>query len=146
MWIAWATRDPKSQQDNVVNFGTSAGSLNSVAKGTSVTYSFKKTPSYTAPFTHHVLLEKLAENTTYYYEVGGPACGYSSVLSFNSHPGVSVPMHFAIMGDLGQTANSNDTLQHIAANPAVQAIVHVSAVRHRKGRTLEVIGVTPVTL
>lgn len=129
MWVSWATTDNAAQGDNTVKYGTSPNGLGATATGQSVTYKFKKESSYVAPYTHHVLLEKLTEGTTYYYQVGGSSCGYSGTYSFQSHMGVSTPTLFALIGDLGQTSNSNDTLQHVAANPDIQAIIHVGDLR-----------------
>ena len=130
MWVSWASTDASSAKDASVMFGTSPGALGSSVTGTSLTYTFGGA-AYTSPYLHHALLDNLAPGTTYYYQVGGAGCGFSVVANFTSSPGPAEPMLFAIMGDLGQTANSADTLAHIAANPNIGAIMHV---RMRGGR------------
>ena len=61
-------------------------------------------------------------------QVGGGASGTSPVLNFTSQPApglTGAPMTLAIIGDLGQTSNSADTLAHILQNPTLTAIMHV---------------------
>jgi hypothetical protein len=105
--------------------GTSP-SLGSTAPANSSQYQFGG-GSYVSPYIHHAILSGLPLATEIFYKVGGSTSGFSGVMNITTHPGVGpqVPYLFAIMGDLGQTSNSADTLAHVAANPKVQAIMHV---------------------
>jgi len=53
-------------------------------------------------------------NNLYYYSVGSTLLGYSEVLSFKSHPGNAPNTTFFIVGDLGQTSNSQTTLAELS--------------------------------
>jgi hypothetical protein len=110
------------------NCGISAGttlSLGSSAPANSSQYSFGG--YYGSPYIHHAILSGLPLATEIFYKVGGSTSGFSGVMNITTHPGVGaqVPYLFAVMGDLGQSANSVDTLAHITANPLIQAIMYV---------------------
>ena len=81
--------------------------------------------TYTSPFLHHVEVSGFTLNTLYYYRVGSSA-GWSQIFTVTSHPGVGpdIPFYFGVIGDLGQTANSNETVQHMLAQPRIQCILH----------------------
>jgi hypothetical protein len=84
--------------------------------------------SYTSPYLYHVNVTGLTPGTQYYYQVGDSTSGLSDIFSFTAHPGVGadIPHTFAIVGDLGQTANSQSTVQHIMdRKPAVDSVMHV---------------------
>ena len=88
--------------------------------------------SLTARSTLHVSPphRRLSLNTVYYYAVGGSNSGTSATYNFTSHPLPSVPLTFAIIGDLGQTANSVDTLNHVLSHRSViSSIIHVGDIR-----------------
>jgi acid phosphatase type 7 len=128
MWISYAT--PCDQADSAVSFGLSKSSLsNTVATAPGSTYTMG---SYTSPYLYHGLLTGLKTNTVYYYTVGGSA-GTSQVYNFTSHPGLSVPLTFGIIGDLGQTSNSQGTLDHVLANPQISSIFHVGDLSYADG-------------
>lgn len=120
MAVSWATT---CQADTLVQYGTQPGNLSLTVEGNSTTYSAF---FYTSPFLHHAIVQGLPLNSPVYYRVGSTQSGWSDVMNFTSHPGVGgkMSMLFAVVGDLGQTANSVDTMQHMMANPAIQAIVH----------------------
>jgi hypothetical protein len=108
MAISWAV--PTSGA-GVVHYGASPSSLNSVAVAQQVEYSWTfntTTPDYTSPYIQHALLTDLSPATQYFYTVGGGACGTSAVFNLTSHPGVGagIPVTFCLIGDLGQTNNS----------------------------------------
>jgi acid phosphatase type 7 len=74
---------------------------------------------YTSPHLHKALLVNLPAEHTVYYQVGDPVVGMSSVLSFKtppkvgSHPNKGQPFEIAVLADLGQTADSLSTVQHV---------------------------------
>ncbi|KAK9805338.1 hypothetical protein WJX73_003577 [Symbiochloris irregularis] len=76
---------------------------------------------------HHVKLDQLQPNTTYYYRCGDPDRSWSSEHSFTTPQAVSgaaFPQRIGITGDLGQTFNSSSTLEHLVANqPPVVMLV-----------------------
>jgi hypothetical protein len=58
-------------------------------------------------------------NHLYFYRVGLKGGNYSEIFSFKTHPGVAVQnVNFHICGDLGQTSNTQSTLNEIAENEA----------------------------
>jgi acid phosphatase type 7 len=117
LMISWASESVEAS----VEYGPTVA-LGMVATGNATKYSFTNTSlkGYTSPYLHHVLLRNLSLETRYFYRVGGTVCGYSYVMNVTTHPGVGagvVPLRFAMIGDLGQTNNSADTLQHMASRP-----------------------------
>ncbi|KAL4425608.1 hypothetical protein ABPG75_009624 [Micractinium tetrahymenae] len=73
--------------------------------------------TYLSPILHHVRLSNLKPGVTYFYTVGNDADGWSPEKSFTL-PKPGFPLRFGFIGDLGETANSSDTLQHLAySNP-----------------------------
>ncbi|KAL6993494.1 Purple acid phosphatase 25 [Sarracenia purpurea var. burkii] len=64
-------------------------------------------------------------NTRYFYELGSRDA--TRRFSFTTPPkvGPDVPYTFGIMGDLGQTYDSNQTLEHYVSNPKGQAVLFV---------------------
>lgn len=124
--VSWATTCSSS---TTVKWGTSATALTHSATGNQSTYTFNG-GAYTSPFLHHVPLAGLPANTRVYYSVGGDASGFSGVMAFTTHPGYGLnpagASRFCVIGDLGQTSNSQDTLNHIAASPNnFTSMIHV---------------------
>lgn len=80
--------------------------------------------NYTSGFIHHCTLEDLEYNTTYFYKLGDS--DVSREFSFTTPPetGPDVPYTFGIIGDLGQTADSNGTFQHYLQSKG-QAVLFV---------------------
>lgn len=82
--------------------------------------------SYTSGYIHRVTLTGLQANTQYTYRVGGQSTGWSSAMTFTSNVGVGAslfPYRFGVIGDLGQTNNSNATIWHVlSATPTVQSV------------------------
>jgi hypothetical protein len=100
--------------DSAVEYGFSPDNLSSNVAGTPQNYTFGL--DYTSPWLHHLTLDGLKPETRYFYRVGTAASGLSSVRSFVTPPAPSAaafPLKWAVMGDLGQTTNSNSTVQHI---------------------------------
>lgn len=122
--------------DSAVNFGLSATDLSSSASNPSgpsqYTHTSKDFGSYTSNYLHHITLTGLSPATTYHY--GIPTCSEfanicspaDAVFSFTTAPlpGAAFPTKFAIVGDLGQTANSLSTVMHIHEDSDVAAILH----------------------
>lgn len=122
-----------------VEFGTSADTLFFGAAASSIQYSVQET-GYTSPYLYSAVLDlsKLGSPlpARVYYRVVtlssdgvGTSTGtaWSSVYSFPPHPGIGVPgVTVAVLGDLGTTNNSVDTMAHLfagGARPAFSSIV-----------------------
>lgn len=124
LWFSWMTA---SQDASVVQYGTSAQNLSSAVQGPQPkNYTFSLLgSSYTSGYIHHVQATQLQPATQYWYRVGSTA-GWSEVHTVTSHPGVGadIPFFWAVVGDLGQTKFSNQTIQHLLAQPKLQGILH----------------------
>ncbi|KAL9675989.1 hypothetical protein QQ045_004200 [Rhodiola kirilowii] len=113
MIVSWVTMEEPGL--STVTYWTQYGYRKS-ARGRFTTYKFY---TYKSGFIHHCTLNNLKHNTKYYYEVGTGG-NNSRQFWFNTPPevGPDVPFTFGLIGDLGQTYDSNDTLSHYQNNPA----------------------------
>lgn len=111
MVATWAITSG-SLTDGRVEYGTSATALTNIAYATATTYSAR---TYSSPTLYKATMTGLeAGNAWYYYRVGSPSAGYSTVYKFKSNPGVNATgVTFHIMGDPGQTENSLATFQEL---------------------------------
>lgn len=118
MVVSWAAAT--SEAAGEVRYGLSSDSLAMKATTTGATYTLNR---YTSPMLFKATMTGLVEgNKEYFYRVGSDATGFSEVFSFKSNPGVGKgPITFHVMGDLGQTSNSQETLQEILDNEAALA-------------------------
>lgn len=110
--VTWVTMDKAGS--NKVWYGKSENNLDFSAKGKYTRYKFY---NYTSGYIHHCVLKNLEYDTKYFYEVGS---GYSNRKFWFTTPpkvGLDVPYTFGIIGDLGQTYDSNKTLTHYQNNP-----------------------------
>ncbi|CAH8314902.1 unnamed protein product [Eruca vesicaria subsp. sativa] len=78
---------------------------------------------YASGFLHHATIKHLEYDTKYIYEVGTDKSVRQ--FSFTTPPkvGPDVPYTFGIIGDLGQTYASNETLYHYMSNPKGQTLL-----------------------
>uniref|UniRef100_A0A0E0BVP7 Purple acid phosphatase n=1 Tax=Oryza glumipatula TaxID=40148 RepID=A0A0E0BVP7_9ORYZ len=113
MTVSWVT--PKLPDSNVVRYGLRADNLTHTANGTFRRYSFGR--KYRSGFIHHATLTGLDYGTKYHYAVGSGDTASARSFSFTTppKPGPDVPYKFGLIGDLGQTFHSNDTLSHYEA-------------------------------
>ena len=112
MVVGWVTSDMGAA--SAVRYGTSSGSYPNTVTGNSTSYTYGKTKS---PLIHHVWLTGLAPATTYYYQAGSTA-SWSQEFSFTSSPGVGpniYPYSFAVLADIGENHDANNTITHILA-------------------------------
>ncbi|KAH7678036.1 Acid phosphatase protein [Dioscorea alata] len=118
--VSWVTA--KKTGSNLVLYGKANDKhkLSALAKVT--TYKFY---NYTSGFIHHCTLNDLEYNTKYFYEIGSEDS--SRQFSFFTPPevGPDVPYTFGLIGDLGQTYDSNQTLEHYHSNPKGQAVLFI---------------------
>ncbi|KAJ1402710.1 Purple acid phosphatase-like, N-terminal [Sesbania bispinosa] len=122
MIVSWVTVDEPGK--SVVHYWSDDfPHKKKVAKGNFVTYRFF---NYTSGFIHHCTLGNLEFDTKYHYEVG---IGHTRrKFWFKTPPEVhpDVPYTFGLIGDLGQTFDSNKTLTHYESNPKKgQAVLFV---------------------
>ncbi|KAI3753328.1 hypothetical protein L2E82_25379 [Cichorium intybus] len=110
--VSWVTMEEPGS-DTVVYWSEDTNSENT-AKGIVTTYTYY---DYTSGFIHHCNLTDLEYDTKYYYEVGIEHA--SRTFWFTTPPpiGPDVPYTFGLIGDLGQTFDSNITLTHYEMNP-----------------------------
>ena len=118
--ISWLTNATGAQ--SLVRWGLASGAL-----GKSVTGAAGKPfvcGAYTSGAVHTVNVSGLPLATRIFYTVGDDATGVSSERSFVTSPGAgaSYPYTFGVVGDPGQTSNSNATFNHLAANPAIGSV------------------------
>ena len=118
--ISWLTNATGAQ--SLVRWGLASGAL-----GKSVSGAAGKPfvcGAYTSGAVHTVNVSGLPLATRIFYTVGDDATGVSSERSFVTSPGAgaSYPYVFGVMGDPGQTINSNSTFNHLAANPAIGSV------------------------
>ncbi|KAL2254781.1 purple acid phosphatase 2 [Sesamum indicum] len=111
--VSWVTVDEPGS--NTVLYWAANSKLKNKAKGTLTKYKFY---NYTSGYIHHCTIKNLEYDTKYYYEVG---IGHTRrTFWFTTPPAVGpdVPYTFGLIGDLGQSYDSNRTLTHYERNPA----------------------------
>ncbi|KAI9118014.1 hypothetical protein K1719_010346 [Acacia pycnantha] len=111
--VSWITQDEPGS--STVVYWAQDSQLKLQADGFFVTYNFF---NYTSGYIHHCTIENLEFDTKYFYEVG---IGFTTrQFWFKTPPpvGPDVPYTFGLIGDLGQTYDSNITLTHYEKNPA----------------------------
>ncbi|KAL8141214.1 hypothetical protein V2J09_007235 [Rumex salicifolius] len=120
--VSWITADEPGS--NTVNYWAENSTKNSSAEGILTTYKYF---NYTSGFIHHCTITGLEFDTKYYYEVGIGNTTRQFWFITPPQSGLDVPYTFGLIGDLGQTHDSNRTLTHYELNPA-------------KGKTLLFVG------
>ncbi|RVW50330.1 Purple acid phosphatase 2 [Vitis vinifera] len=103
-----------SQVQSTVLYWAENSKTKSHAKGIVLTYKYF---NYTSGYIHHCTIKNLTFDTKYYYEVG---IGNSTRQFWFVTPpraGPDVPYTFGLIGDLGQTYDSNRTLTHYELSP-----------------------------
>ncbi|XWS31274.1 hypothetical protein CRYUN_Cryun23aG0063200 [Craigia yunnanensis] len=134
VWISWVTGefqignnikplDPNSVA-SLVRYGRSRFPLTHEATGYSLVYNqlypFEGLQNYTSGIIHHVRLTGLKPSTLYYYRCGDPSISaMSAIYHFRTMPVSSprsYPKRIAVVGDLGLTYNTTDTISHLTRN------------------------------
>ncbi|ONK57417.1 uncharacterized protein A4U43_C09F300 [Asparagus officinalis] len=106
MRITWIADDKHTQ--SLVEYGRASGVYDKSATGEHTTYRYF---FYNSGTIHHVKIGPLDPDTVYYYRCGG----IDDMYSFKTPP-ASLPIEFAVAGDLGQTEWTSSTLNHINAS------------------------------
>ena len=124
-----------------VTYGSRANVLNLSAGCSTASYVYPAA-GYASPFIYTCILDAALLGTSFlpgsklFYQVAASALLTASpVASFPTHPGVGVPdVVLALLGDLGTTGNSSDTVSHMAADPdPISAVVHVGDLSYADG-------------
>ncbi|CAN0910512.1 Purple acid phosphatase 2 [Linum grandiflorum] len=122
MIVSWVTVDEPGSS-KVVYWKEDSPEDKKIAQGKHKTYKYH---NYTSGYIHHCTVRKLEYDTNYYYEVG---IGHTvRRFTFTTPPpvGLDVPYTFGMVGDLGQSFDSNITLTHYEKNPRkAQALLFV---------------------
>ncbi|KAG5018255.1 hypothetical protein JHK87_014110 [Glycine soja] len=119
--ISWIT--PHEPGSSTVKYWAENSEFELKAHGFYLAYKYF---NYTSGYIHHCTIHNLEFDTKYYYEVG--IGNTTRQFWFKTPPpvGPNVPYTFGLIGDLGQTYNSNTTLTHYEKNPVKgQTILYV---------------------
>ncbi|KAF6154020.1 hypothetical protein GIB67_026674 [Kingdonia uniflora] len=113
MIISWVTVDEPGS--NTVVYWPENTKHKHSAEGTVLTYKYT---NYISGYIHHCTIKKLKFDTKYSYEVGLGLTTRQFWFTTPPQIGPDVPYTFGLMGDLGQTYDSNRTLTHYESNPS----------------------------
>ncbi|CAI9103754.1 OLC1v1002295C1 [Oldenlandia corymbosa var. corymbosa] len=110
--VSWVTTEHRGSSE--VIYWKEHSRKHYKAKGEVTTYKYY---TYSSGFIHHTTLKNLEYNTKYYYQVG---IGHTiRTFWFITPPPVGdFPYTFGLIGDLGQSFDSNNTLTHYEQNPS----------------------------
>lgn len=110
--ISWVT--PDEPGSNTVLYWTKTDKQKSSAEGKVLTYKFY---NYTSGYIHHCTIKNLKYDTKYYYKVGVGNTVRQFWFRTPPEVGPDVPYTFGLIGDLGQSYDSNKTVTHYELNP-----------------------------
>ncbi|KAM3261458.1 hypothetical protein ACQJBY_052238 [Aegilops geniculata] len=111
MTVSWVTASELG--NGTVRYGPSPDKMYMSAQGTHTRYDYF---NYTSGFIHHCTLRNLKHGVKYYYAMGFGHTVRTFSFTAPPKPGPDVPFKFGLIGDLGQTFDSNSTLSHYEAN------------------------------
>ncbi|XP_024972364.1 purple acid phosphatase-like [Cynara cardunculus var. scolymus] len=119
--VSWVT--PDEPGSNEVFYWAANSDLKKRSVGTVVTYKYY---NYSSGYIHHCTIKNLQYDTKYFYEIGVGNTTRQFWFTTPPEVGPDVPYTFGLIGDLGQTFDSNRTLTHYELNPAKgQAVLFV---------------------
>jgi len=132
MIISWIS---KSKSESGLVYGLELSKLDLVPFDTTVTqYNFKYPgmQDYTSGFIFHANLTNLNPNTKYFFKCGDIESKYTVSSEFKTLPltnnnpnyNLNFPLVFGVIGDIGQTPDSINTLAHLYKDKLVQMILH----------------------
>uniref|UniRef100_A0A2P2JKI4 Purple acid phosphatase n=2 Tax=Rhizophora mucronata TaxID=61149 RepID=A0A2P2JKI4_RHIMU len=110
--VSWVT--PDEPGSSTVLYWAENSELKNRADGFVTKYKYY---NYTSGYIHHCTITNLEFDTKYYYEVGFGNSTRRFWFTTPPKPGPDVPYSFGVIGDLGQTYDSNRTLTHYELNP-----------------------------
>lgn len=120
MTISWVTNELTQSK---ITYGHNPLELNNQVAGSSISYQFDSWEfgNYTSGQIHHVKLINLKPNTQYFYQI---EFGQTNAFSTAPEPGSTNPLTFGVIGDIGQTADTKQTITHLAHAHKIQMILH----------------------
>ncbi|XP_029118054.2 purple acid phosphatase isoform X2 [Elaeis guineensis] len=118
--VSWVTQDEPGS--STVLYGADKNKLEFYAEGKYTRYKFY---NYTSGYIHHCTLGHLKYDTKYYYAVGIGQTMRQFWFMTPPKVGPDVPYTFGLIGDLGQSFDSNITLSHYESNPKAQTVLFV---------------------
>ena len=131
MTISWMTENSQTASTVLYGLHPSSLSLKATSGEAPESYSFSNggvNPDYQSGYFHHVTLPDLKPKTTYFYQLGDFFIGnVSGILSFRTLPesgDTSTQINFSVIGDLGQTEDSQITMQHTLEEYDSHMILH----------------------
>ncbi|KAK4761321.1 hypothetical protein SAY87_006214 [Trapa incisa] len=110
--VSWVTMDEPGSSK--VLYWSKNSHHKMKAKGKHHTYKFY---NYTSGYIHHCTIRGLEHDTKYYYMVGVGQTARKFWFVTPPEVGPDVPYTFGLIGDLGQSFDSNRTLTHYERNP-----------------------------
>ncbi|XP_011048850.1 PREDICTED: purple acid phosphatase 2-like isoform X2 [Populus euphratica] len=110
--VSWVTPDEPGSK--TVLYWAENSELKNSADGFILKYRYF---NYTSGYIHHCTIKDLEFDTKYYYEVGIGNTTRQFWFITPPRPGPDVPYTFGLIGDLGQTHDSNRTVTHYELNP-----------------------------
>ncbi|XP_021862450.1 purple acid phosphatase 2 isoform X2 [Spinacia oleracea] len=110
--VSWTTEDEPGS--NIVCYWPENSTEKKSSEGVVLTYNYV---NYTSGYIHHCTISGLEFDTKYYYEVGSGNSSRQFWFLTPPESGPDVPYTFGLIGDLGQTHDSNRTLTHYELNP-----------------------------
>ena len=122
MVISWFDQTQSPIQAQVI-YGFTPQKLNQKAQAQSTSYTFN---NYTSGQIYHAELLGLNPSTRYYYQCGELVGQSSEIASFTTgpEPGNPSPLIFGVIGDIGQTADTEKTLTHLYKSNRLDMILH----------------------
>ncbi|XP_020519977.1 purple acid phosphatase 2 isoform X1 [Amborella trichopoda] len=120
MIISWVT--PLKPGPGKLVYGSAENKRMHMSRSNVYTYKFY---NYKSGYIHHCTIKNLEYDTQYFYEILSETKNASRQFFFKTPPptGPDVPYTFGVMGDLGQTLDSKNTLDHYNSNPKGQTML-----------------------
>ena len=127
MIISWSTDYDETLCPSIVSISDKTNpSTNQLVKpinysGEIITYSITNTlfDDYQSKYIHHVMIDSLMSDNLYSYQIATD----TNIYNFKTLPN-SYPLNFGVIGDLGQTSYSADTIKHLNADKQIKMILH----------------------
>lgn len=119
--VSWVTMDEPGS--STVVYWSEKSKQKYKASGKVTTYTYY---NYTSGYIHHCNIKNLKFDTKYYYKIGIGRVSRTFWFTTPPEVGPDVPYTFGLIGDLGQSFDSNKTLTHYELNPIKgQAVLFV---------------------
>jgi hypothetical protein len=85
------------------------------------TFDYPNYPTYTSDYIYHITLTNLKPSSVYYYEIGCNKYNFTTLGSIKQNKSTI----FGVIGDLGQTQNSKQTLENMSKDSFIEMILNV---------------------